>query len=251
VPQWVKKRHTVGDVWVRPADEMVMHYVPGGMFEMGSQTGDDDEQPVHTVALSAFWIDQTPVTNEQYERCVAAEICKPSASAEDDLLNDPDHPVVSIAWEDASKYCAWAGGRLPTEAEWEYAARGPQSTQYPWGDEFDCALCNMPSDACDDYKLVSPVGYFPEGKSWCGALDMAGNVWEWVADWYAADYYAHSPTEDPPGPEQGKDRVMRGGSWADAQPEKLFRSANRQYLPPTMLGNYVGFRCAASVSQVP
>ncbi len=251
VPRWLKGQPSVSDTWIRPADDMVMHYVPEGTFEMGSQMGDDDEKPVHTVTLSAFWIDQTPVTNAQYARCVEAGVCKVSASAGDDLLNAPDYPAVGIVWQDAQKYCAWAGGRLPTEAEWEYAARGPEGTRYPWGDEFDCSRCNTPGDACDDYELASPVGHFQEGRSWCGALDMAGNVWEWVADWYATDYYARSPAEDPTAPDQGEDRVMRGGSWADTRPEKLFRSANRQYLPSTMLGNYVGFRCAASVSQVP
>lgn len=177
---------------------------------MGSSSGDQSEQPVHAVTLDGFWIGQTEVTNAQYTRCVEANICTP---ANNTRWNDPayaDHPVANVDWEQANQYAAWAGGRLSTEAEWEKAARGTDQRSYPWGDQVaDPQRLN--------YNFVhgdtTPVGQYTDGASFYGVLDMAGNVEEWVADWYAADYYASSPGQNPPGPAAGSQRVVRGGSF--------------------------------------
>jgi formylglycine-generating enzyme required for sulfatase activity len=275
---------------VRGIDGMTMVYVPAGEFEMGSteeqfqevvdqcvNAGNDrddcerwygDEQPVHTVTLDAFWLDQTEVSVAQFRQFVNATDYEttveergssfaftddgwgvvegadwahpqgPGSRAED------DHPVVHVSWHDAEAYCAWAGGRLPTEAEWEYAARGPESFAYPWGDDFDCAKGNFATDCgSDDYDHTSPVGSFLEGASWVNAYDLSGNVWEWVADWYAEDYYAQSPRENPTGPTSGDYRVLRGGSWF--LNERHVRGANRDRNVPPATFVFGGFRCVA------
>ncbi|MDY6877877.1 MAG: SUMF1/EgtB/PvdO family nonheme iron enzyme [Chloroflexota bacterium] len=253
-----KPPHSVGDTWSRPADEMVMVYVPGGEFEMGG-TEWGNEQPVHTVALDSFWIDQTEVTNEQYQQCVEAGVCDSPArsgsatrgSYYDDSAYD-DHPVIWVDWQQAGSYCEWAGARLPTEAEWEYAARGPEGRLFPWGDEFDGARLNYCDTQCnnfwadeavgDGYADTAPVGSFPRGASWCGALDMAGNVLEWVADWYE---YEESPPRqqvNPTGPSSGEARIMRGGSWDS--PDIAVRSAFRYWEHPNTPYYSLGFRCA-------
>ena len=282
------------DTWVRPADGMVMVYVPAGEFEMGSDdedvdnvlplcneyTGDcerewfGDEQPKHSVALDAFEIDQTEVTNAQFavflnergnqeeggvtwldldaEYCpierVGGEFRPKSGYA--------DHPVVEVSWYGAAAYCEWAGARLPTEAEWEYAARGRQGAVYPWGDEFDCSRGNFDDErqvndyvvpggeGCDGYDRTAPVGSFPAGASWCGALDLAGNILEWVADWFDADYYERSPTHNPLGPEEGDHKVLRGGSWGDDP--VYVRGAMRWIGRPIGRVDDGGFRCARS-----
>ena len=171
----------------RPGDGMVMVYVPEGSFLMGSADGDldayDSEFPQHQVTLDAFWLDQTEVTNGQYERCVADGECRANYDYGSDFTGE-NQPVVGVSWDDAADYCAWAGGQLPTEAQWEYAARGPESLTYPWGDSApDLTLLNY------DWNVgrTTDVGSYPAGASWVGVLDMAGNVYEWVADWYDAD----------------------------------------------------------------
>jgi formylglycine-generating enzyme required for sulfatase activity len=207
---------------------MVMVYVPPGAFEMGSDEGDDNEQPVHTVRLDAFWIDRTEVTNQQFADFLNGEGTHTKGGATWLYLDDEDcpielagdeyqpksgyadNPVVEVTWFGADAYCQWAGGRLPTEAEWEYAARGPDARQYPWGDSApDCDRANYQGCAGG----ATGVGSHPAGASWCGAMHMAGNVWEWVADWFDGEYYSRSPPENPAGPASGTDKVMRGGSW--------------------------------------
>jgi len=239
----------LGTTWTRPADSMVMVYVPAGEFEMGSMEGESDEQPVHTVALDGFWIDRTEVTNGQYAQCEAAGACDPppntGSTTRDSYYGNSaydNYPVIYVSWHDAEDYCAWAGARLPTEAQWEYAARGPESRVFPWGDEFDCTLTNSWGEGCDGYTRTAPVGSFPAGASWCGALDMIGNVWEWVADWYDGDYYERSPTQNPLGPEEGNLKVLRGGSWGD-DPEYVRGAYRRRFRPDYRL-NSDGFRCA-------
>ena len=251
----------LGDTWARPADEMVMVYVPAGEFQMGSDNGDDDEGPVYEVAMHSFWIDRIEVTNGQYQRCAEKGGCDPPregnrlppASYYGKSAYD-DYPVVNVSWHQATGYCSWAGARLPTEAEWEYAARGPDARVFPWGDEFDGTQlnycdANCPGDLADEtvddgYKDTAPVGSYPEGASWCGALDLAGNVCEWVADWYAEDTFESSSSRDPTGPSSGKDRVLRGGSWYDG-PSGV-GSAGRSRNKPDDALNLLGFRCVRS-----
>jgi formylglycine-generating enzyme required for sulfatase activity len=229
----------IGSTMVREKDGMVMFYVPGGTFQMGGA----DEQPVHSVTLDGFWIDQTEVTNAQYARCVAAGMCRSpsplSSPTRDSYYGDSqydDYPVIWVSWDDAAPYCLWAGGRLPTEAEWEYAARGPDGHVYPWGnDPPNYALANYGFNVGDTTK----VGSYPDGESWVGALDMAGNVWEWVNDWFGS--YPSEPQVNPTGPASREYRVLRGGSWYGSG--EHVRAAGRDYsLPDNRFGG-VGFRC--------
>ena len=238
-------------VWEK--DGAVMVYVPAGDFIMGSPDGEgyDDEHPQHTVYLSEFWIGQTEVTNEQYARCVAAGACQTSALADDAHFNGADQPVVGVSWHDAQAYCEWAEKRLPTEAQWEKAARGADGRKYPWGDTFDGSKVNFCDANCDEdwkdnnaddrYPYAAPVGSYPAGASLYGALDMAGNVWEWCQDWYHADYYADSPQRDPQGPDSGSARVLRSGSWYNGDAD--VRTANRLMFVPGYRSHDVGLRC--------
>ena len=240
----------LGRTWTRPPDGMVMVYVPAGEFEMGSTNGRRDEQPVHTVALDGFWIDRTEVTNGQYERCVEAGVCDPPESSNsrtrDTYYGDSDYvdyPVVEVGWPRSRTYCEWAGARLPTEAEWEYAARGSDGREYPWGnDEPDCDKANYWEPEAECAIDTVAVGSYPAGASWCGAHDMGGNVWEWIADHYG-EYPAErqvNPTGAPFGPYRG----MRGGSWFNDGVS--MRCANRDRDPAYTWFYSVGFRCAKS-----
>jgi formylglycine-generating enzyme required for sulfatase activity len=219
---------------------MVMVYVPAGEFTMGSNEY-DNEKPVHPVTLDAFWIDRTEVTNAQYQKCVAASACAASEYTGDSKYNGSQQPVVGVGWNDADGYCHWAGARLPTEAEWEKAARGTDGRIYPWGNE---------TPACRKANYLgckggtSQVGSYPSGASPYGALDMAGNVCEWVNDWYDGGYYSHSPANDPKGPDSGDHRVLRGGSWNHG--EFGVRAAYRGSGDPTLRGYVVGFRCVVA-----
>jgi formylglycine-generating enzyme required for sulfatase activity len=218
----------------READGMTMVYVPGGAFLMGSEDGDDDERPMHRVTLGSFWIDRTEVSNAQYALCVASGECRASSYADNDDYNGGEYPVVGVSWQDAADYCAWAGARLPTEAEWEYAARRSQVNVYTWGnDEADCDKANY--GGC--VGATSAVGSYPAGVSWCGALDMAGNVWEWMDDWYNG-YPNTSHQSDAFGTQY---KVLRGGSWLDNP--LIIRSAYRYYFTPDYCVNFVGLRC--------
>ena len=241
---------SLGDTWrKRPADKMVMVYVPEGEFEMGSTELGEYTKPVHEVALDGFWIDRTEVTNAQYQRCVEAGECDPP-QGETQLGGEEyygqsaydDYPVSCATWPQAGAYCTWAGARLPTEAEWEYAARGPESFRYPWGDsEPNETLLNYDGNV-GDFK---EVGTYPEGASWCGALDMAGNTPEWVADWFGN--YPAERQVNPTGPAHSRATVLiklaRGGSFADSS---LFvRAAFRMLVSDEGGFTYgFGFRCA-------
>jgi len=252
----------LGDTWTRPADGMVMVYVPAAQFQMGStaeQVRDSvdvciveglsesycrhfaDEQPAHTVALDAFWIDRTEVTNVQYRKCVAAGACTASSYNDYDAYNSDAQPVVGVSWHDAAAYCAWTGGQLPTEAQWEYAARGPEGRVYPWGNEWREKVANYDEGGYKDgYNKSAPVGSFPDGVSWVGALDMAGNAWEWVADWYGA--YTDEVQRNPIGPMSGNNKVLRGGAFA-LDPNFL-RTTYRYGDGPNASAGGIGFRCA-------
>ena len=217
----------------------------------------EDEQPLHTVALDAFWIDQTEVTNAQYALCVADGVCDEAGYVDAADLNAHDQPVVGVSWYNANTYCEWANARLPTEAEWEYAARGPENSRFPWGNDFDGTRVNYCDANCgedwadetvdDGYGLTAPVGSYPAGASWCGALDLAGNVWEWVADWYDEDYYERSLTQNPLGPQEGDSKVLRGGAWSYYP--AYVRSACRIWYHPVLRGIDFGFRCCVASRQ--
>ena len=231
----------IGSTYRREKDGMVMVYVPAGEFLMGrTEDNINPRAPQHTVYLDAFWVDRTEVTHAQYSQCLAAGACTAPGGTRWQESKYADHPVVNVDWAQAQAYCAWAGGRLPTEAEWEKAARGTDGRLYPWGNEApDAQRANFIVHVGD----TTPVGNYPTGASPYGALDMAGNVWEWTADWYEAGYYANSPAANPPGPASGNYRVLRGGGW-DSYVRGL-RVATRIYLDPTLWDLRIGFRCVA------
>ncbi len=241
------------DTWTRPTDGMVMVYVPGGTFQMGSTAGEDDEQPAHAVTLDSFWIDRTEVTNVQYARCDADGPCwSPSSSysqTRDSYYGDSqfnDYPVIWVSWHEADTYCGWVGGRLPSEAEWEYAARGPDDRVYPWGNVWpNDTLVNYNSNVGD----TTQVGSYPGGSSWVSAMDMAGNVNEWVNDWYVNNYYSTSPQENPTGPDFGDGKVLRGGSYFSGP--DLLRSARRFGSDPVYGNHVTGFRCVVASTPSP
>jgi formylglycine-generating enzyme required for sulfatase activity len=252
----------LGSTRVADTDGMELVYVPEGMFTMGGNGGEEDEKPEHVVYLDAFWIDKFEVTNEQYAQCTATGRCEVPEDTEyfNSSLFD-NHPVVNVTYPQAQDYCKWAGRRLPTEAEWEKAARGTDGRLYPWGDEFDSAFVNADDEiaedefkvdcshnGCDGYMKTSPIGQFPKGESPYGALDMAGNVWEWTSDWYDAKYYDESPEKNPFGPSSGSQRVLRGGSWYAG--EDLLRVVNRGFGFPAVQGFDLGFRCAISAEEM-
>lgn len=236
--------------------EATMISLPAATFTMGSPPGlgEADEQPAHAVSLSAFAIDRTEVTAGQYWACVEAGGCAPPDSAASQAgahyFNDPafdNHPVVNVPWTEANRYCLWRGKRLPTEAEWEMAAGWDIEREaklfWPWGNTPDQGQANL-----GDTSIAAPaaVGSFPADASSSDVLDMAGNVSEWVFDWYKVDYYSNTDDTDPIGPTnrrgEGSGRVVRGGSFADA-PDQA-RTANRRSQEPAYGFSSIGFRCA-------
>jgi eukaryotic-like serine/threonine-protein kinase len=241
----------VGSTQISDKDGMLMVYVPQGEFTMGSNVGDADQKPAHTVYLDAYWIDRTEVTNAMYAKCVAAGQCQEHSKSNSSTYSSyygnstyADFPVIYVDWNDASAYCAWAGGRLPSEAEWEKAARGTDGRLYPWGNAAPtCSLANFYGGTfC--VGDTSRVGSYPSAASPYGALDMAGNVWEWLNDWYGDNYYSTSPSSNPPGPSSGSYRVLRGGSWGSN--DDYVRSALRYRFNPDDSDYSIGFRCSRS-----
>jgi len=225
-------------------DGAPMLWVPGGEFTMGSEEGDDDEAPIHRVYLDAFYMDKYEVTVGQYANFLEATSL--DAPPDWNTMNQHPHrqrPVAMVDWADARAYCRWAAKRLPTEAEWEKAARGTDGRTYPWGnDPPDRRRANYGKQEWNNHAALESVGSLEDGKSPYGIYAMAGNVWEWTADWYGKDYYQDSPKRNPKGPERGEEKVMRGGDWF-LNAERL-RSANRDGLIPTGRNNRGGFRCA-------
>lgn len=209
----------IGQLWLTSSDDAILMCVPAGEFLMGSKPVDaiayPNEVPQHRVYLDAFWMDIYEVTNERFARCVQAGIClEPLERVAQ--FRDPQYastPVV-VPWEQARSYCSWAGRRLPTEAEWEKAAHGEEPRIFPWGDRISCELANY--SGCHGEPVA--VGSYPESTSPYGMFDMAGNVWEWVSDWYAKDYYQVSPPRNPAGPQAGDQHVVRGGAWDSFDP---------------------------------
>jgi formylglycine-generating enzyme required for sulfatase activity len=228
----------------RSTDGMVMVYVPTGTFQMGSDKRDTDangdEFPQHPVTLDAFWIDQTEVTNKQYRKCVQLGACSRSAFASDPRLNNDNQPVVGANFDEAQGYCKWVGAALPTEAQWEKAARGTDGRIYPWGDlpaTCDFAVMDEGNGNGCGKDVVAPVGSKPRGISPYGALDMVGNVWEWVDDWYRG--YPGTNFTSPFFGEMY--RVLRGGSWQNYH--TLLRAASRKYYTKDFQRDFIGFRC--------
>ena len=249
-------------------DAMALVYVPAGEFIRGMDADDalrdcwnyrsncerfwfTDAEPVQSIYLDGFWIDQTEITNKMYSLCVEASACKKPLKMGTDTrvkyYGDPEYenyPVVNVEWNMANSYCEWVGRRLPTEAEWEKAARGVDGRGYPWGNEIDCTFANYygPGVAC--IGDTTKVGSYPNGASIYGALDMVGNVWEWVADLYDQNYYSNSPITNPLGADEADTRIARGGSWANSGSEvhSYFRHARES----SFSDDEFGFRCALS-----
>jgi formylglycine-generating enzyme required for sulfatase activity len=248
---------------------MVQVFIPAGDFWMGGPAEEPnvmaDEKPRHKVSLDAFWMDLTEVTNAMFAQFVADTGYRTETEQNGSSAvwngggwdyvsganwrapfgpgsNAPNnHPVIQVSWNDALAYCEWAGRRLPTEAEWEKAASGPDNFLYPWGNaEPSSARANY----ADNVGSLVPVGSYPDGASGYGVMDMGGNVYEWTADWYGSDYFSNSPPNNPTGPASGKYKVMRGGSWElDALRLRVFV---REVSGPNAANSNIGFRCAQS-----
>jgi formylglycine-generating enzyme required for sulfatase activity len=236
----------IGSTRMRIKDGMLELYIPEGSFMMGSDSGDPDEKPVHQVTLDAYWIDQTEVTVGMYRACVDAGVCaepeKTSSETHSSYFYSntyDDYPVIYVTWFDADDYCSWVGGRLPTEAEWEKAARGDKQIKYPWG---NATATNQYANYGNNIGDVDQVGSYPMGASPYGLLDMAGNAYEWVFDVYDSGYYDDSPSFNPTGPSSGTKHVLRGASFDTSS--STIRAANRGSYSATTTGNDDGFRCA-------
>ncbi len=277
----------LGEIWKRPYDGSEMVFVPGGTFQMGTGTIGrvaefEYEFPEHPVKLDNFWIDKYEVTNKQFAQFIynngnQIEDGVPWLEMDSEFCLIEDHigmpwpkvgfesyPVIDVSWYGARAYCEWVGGRLPTEAEWEYAASGLENWIYPWGNEYDCTKGNfhdwtdddqesqfypwVGERGCDGIDHTSPVDAYPEGASWVGALDMAGNVWDWVSDW-GPSYYPSGLQINPTGPETGPEKMVRGGSWNNH--ENGVRTTFRGAYRPIVHSYYIGFRCAYPVSSSP
>ena len=251
---------------ITDAKGVSMVLVPAGSFIIGSNADDAwaecqnshganyygcgkgeylDEEPPHKVDLDAFYMDKYEVTNELYKNCVLAEICSlPSDKGRYNTSFYNNYPIVFVSWNQAKTYCEWRNGKLPTEAEWEKAARGTDGRTYPWGQKLDCSFANFGLCTND----IAIVGSYVTNKSPYGVFNMAGNVREWVADWYDENYYTNvgENENNPQGPLSGIYRVVRGGSWRLS--EHYVRSANRQFSPPDISDVYTGFRCAVDAN---
>ena len=240
----------------KPLTGMVL--IPAGNFNMGNDNGAPDEAPAHEVHLKAYYIDKYEVTVEQYESCMRAGKCKKPSTGQNynwGKTGKERHPVNGVSWHDARAYCGWAGKRLPTEAEWEKAARGTDRRIFPWGNTkasceyavMDDGITKMPDEmqtsGCGKDGTWE-VGRKPKGISPYSLHDMAGNVDEWVSDWYGEKYYSKSPGNDPRGPKIGINRISRGGSWSYFRSN--MRSTYRNFTLPGTRNDYIGFRCARS-----
>jgi len=241
-------------------DGASMILIPQGVFSMGTNDAQidqmmkeysaqihwfNDERPAHHVTIDTFYMDKFPVTNRQYRKFVKATGHRGPATWAVSRFSDPDYPVTGVSWEDAHEYARWAGKRLPTEAEWEKAARGINARLFPWGNAGPEGRANYGGK----YGGPTVVSKFPDGASPYGVMDLAGNVWEWVQDWYERDYYSKSPASNPGGPPYGAGRGVRGGSWVNNATMLRCAERDQRRLPHEDL-KYFGFRCALDVERV-
>jgi formylglycine-generating enzyme required for sulfatase activity len=248
-----------GEILAKDGGAMVL--IPAGPFPMGvpsgARDGGIDERPNHIVELDSFYLDKYEVTNGQYLEFMRATGHRspkhPSDSTKDIWIGGlmPESigklPVINVDWYDAKAYCAWAVKRLPTEAEWEKGAKGNNDWRFPWGDVEPTHKHLNFNQTWQGEKTLVPVGIYEAGKSPYGVYDVAGNVWEWVADWYSADYYSHSPRKNPRGPENGTHRVLRSSGWQVETPQ--VRIFTRIQSKPLNRDHSTGFRCARDVME--
>jgi formylglycine-generating enzyme required for sulfatase activity len=247
---------TAGQQFANPKDGAVMVWVPAGKFTMGTDLSDIPEgnreefedAPKHTVTLSGYWIYKNDVTVAEYKAFCNATVR--SMPPQPPWGWKDDHPMVNVSWHDATAYAKWAGVSLPTEAQWETAARGADGRAYPWGNDWEPARCVHSTSHLGDMGSTKPVGSCPWGASPYGCMDMAGNVEQWCADWYDKNYYNSAPANDPTGPAHssypaGMNRVVRGSCWCWVEPA-YFRAAQRASSPPGLRnGSVNGFRCSS------
>ena len=244
--------------WTEP--EMCL--IPAGSFTMGSDDDLPNEAPAHKIYLNAYYIGKTEVTNAEYHQFwlenggFDSEHTPISYGGEfgnwpDIAKTKPNHPLIGISWHSAVAYATWRGMRLPTEAEWEKAARGTNARRWPWGNTFTQRIKGTTVHA-NTWKQpdthLQPVGTYPTGVSPYGTHDMAGNVWEWMADWYSETFYHRSPDQNPKGPAIGSRRVVKGGSWLNG--EMLARCSTRIGQYPTIGTSFIGFRLAKDAEPV-
>jgi formylglycine-generating enzyme required for sulfatase activity len=233
--------------------DVKMVLIPAGPFQMGSNQGDSYEKPAHTVTVDAFLMDVYEVTNAEYAQCVADRRCAVPgnlfSSTRKDYYTNPqyaNYPVVTVSWDNAKTYCEWRGARLPSEAEWEKAARGGlEGKLYPWGDTPPVCTVGAENgaqfDDCAVGDTVAVGSFKPNGY---GLYDMAGNAWEWVNDWWGSGYYSASPNHNPTGPTSGNRKMLRGGGWYGAV--EALRTMSRYVSDPATRYNNIGFRCVAA-----
>lgn len=258
---------SIGSTLTSDKDGAIMVYVPQGEFTMGLGDRDHLSNPAHKVILDAYWIDRTEVTNAMYAKCVADGVCKEpidkSSSTQSSYYSNSefdDYPVIYVDWNMAEAYCEWRGDKLPTEAQWEKAARGTDGRIYPWGENIDCSYANY-YWISPDYSLwesnnycvgdTTKIGSYESGKSPYGLYDMVGNVSEWVADWAGAVYEPNSTLVNPLGPATGVYRMTRGSSWSDqAFPVSLFLSLTvvNDIRSAFDTRDDIGFRCVHVIS---
>ena len=227
---------------INERDGSVLVYVPPGEFEMGD--GEDSNCPRHRVWLDGYYIGIYAVTNSQYQRFVAAAGHRPPSNSRWNDKGYEDHPVTDVSWDDAQAYAKWVGLSLPTEAQWEKAARGPRNWKYPWGDAWDGERCRH--DGNRGSETTCAVYGYPRGVSGYGCYNMSGNVWEWCEDWYDSGYYRKSPGRNPRGPDGGSDRVGRGGCWCNVA--SSCRASYRGRGGPGGRRDRLGFRLVRAVS---
>jgi formylglycine-generating enzyme required for sulfatase activity len=252
-----------GDLTMTGKDGTPMVVFPEGEFLMGTsisnRDGGRDEYPQRTIFLDPFALDIYEVTNARYFMFIKATGHRVPENPRDAKLTVwkgsivpqafQDHPVMNVDWYDAAAYCAWTGKRLPTEAEWERAARGPKGRRFPWGETEPTRVLANYLNQWRNGAGLEPVGSHPQGASAEGVQDLQGNVWEWVADWYDPNYYANGPTRNPQGPSSGTRKVIRGSGWESEAP--MLRSAHRLSSDPKNRNHSLGFRCAMDASPAP